>query len=283
MFKPICILFFMLFFTITSPVNASYEYAVIATQQKAENIVQQLKPLFADQAHFSAKDYQLIIKASPDIIKEIKYVLKQIDQPLKNFIIRVANKKTLNQLLKSTPASRQLYTQPGSNSAVKTIRKSAGGTVKITSSQRNSDFHTDGVFQARAVEGNWVAIHTTKQIPYYTTTFPAGVYPVKKGKDKYHWAQTSYKKIKSGFDAKVILKADNQINVTIRIQNHYRDKQNQDIINSNYTESIISGALGEWIEIGQIGNLKKQQQTGVQYSSNQSTAETTLYIKVNTI
>ena len=275
MFKPFCILFFLLLLTISFPLSASYEYTVINTQQKAENILQQLKPLFTEQAQFSAKDYQLIIKASPDVIKEVKYLLKQIDRPLKNLIIHVANKKTINQLLKSTPTSTQYKTIGGATDSVKTAYQSGAGTAKIISTQRRSDSRGEGTFQARVIEGNWVTIHMDKKIPYHTVGYPS------RYKDR--WVQTQYKKITNGFDAKVVLKPNKQIIASIKIQNHYQDNQHHDIINTRSTETTISGALDEWIEIGQISNIKQQQPSGIQYNSSQSQSETSYYIKVNAV
>ncbi|MFK5895171.1 MAG: hypothetical protein QM504_18305 [Pseudomonadota bacterium] len=279
MFKPNCILIFLLLLTISFSVCASYDYAVITTQKKAENIVQQLEPLFSKQAQFSAKGYQLIIKASPAVIKEIKYLLKQIDRPLKNLLIHIANKKTLNQLLKLTQTSEQLMTEAGSKNTVQTIQKSDGGTVKITSTQRNSDKRGDGIFQARVVEGSWVTISTGKDIPYYSTAY-------------YRTPQTQFKKISSGFEARAILKPNNQVVVYIRAQNNHQNKNYSDMINTSSTETTLSGNLNQWLNFGQITQTHKKQQQqyevqrlggGIQYSNRTNQSEEHFYIRVNII
>ena len=275
-------LIFLLLLSISFSLSASYEYTVINTQQKAEKIVQQLKPLFTDQTQFSAKDYQLIIKASPDVIKEIKYLLKQIDRPLKNFIIQVANKKTINQLLQSTPTSTQDKPLGGLTDTVKSVYQSGAGKTRIISTQRNSDKRANAIFQAQVVEDDWVTILIGKEIPYHTIEYQTNSSPLKI-QDKDRWAQTQYKQLNNGFDAKISFRPNRQIIVSLIIKNNYQDKQHHDTINTRSAVTTISGVLDEWIEIGKISNIKKQQQSGIQYNTNRSQAETSYFIKVNTV
>jgi hypothetical protein len=308
MFKHNCILIFLLLLTISISASASYEYAVIPTQQKAENILQQLKPLFPENTKFSAKDYQLIIKASPDIIKEIKYVLKQIDRPLRNLIISIANNKTIDKLLKSSYVSGKLTSKikaekkttneqyNNENTIGQDISKPSGGTVKITSTQRNYDSLQNGIYTARVVEGHWAYIYTGKQVPYYTITEQATNSPINSAVNKsynYQVPQTQFKDVKSGFEAKAVLQTGNRVLIYIRSQNNQQNSTYQSNINSSSSYSTISGSLNEWLTISVINtgiitnknNQHNMQQpyNGIQYRNRTNQTQETYYIKVNTV
>ncbi|MFK5986652.1 MAG: hypothetical protein QM479_14680 [Pseudomonadota bacterium] len=246
MFKRICIFLFLGQLLLPSWVIASYEYAVIATHKKATTIKQQLSPLFKGQASFSAKGYQLIIKASPSVINEIRHLLKQIDSPLQNLLIQVANQKTIDQQLKKNSGSYKSH-------------KQQRGSVKITSTENISNRKNHGIYQARSVEGNWVTIYTGKEVPYYISNY-------------YQTPQTQFKKITSGFEAKAELKNKNQVVIYIRAQNSQQNKNYAEVINSSSIETTISGNLNQWISIGQIAqdNKQNQQQYGVQYGSKKA-------------
>jgi len=294
MFKAIYILLFTLLLTISSWAYASYEYAVISTQQKAENIIKQLKPLFSDNAKFSGKGYQLIIKASPGIIKEVKYVLRKIDRPLQNLVVSIANHKTIDRLLKSSYVSNQLKAKTKKQKIISSrqnynqatigqdIAKPSGGRVKITSTQRHSDTSQNGIYSARVIEGNWVYIHTGKQLPYYTNNNPYN----------FSLPQTQFKEIKSGFEAKAVLQPRNQVLIHIRAQNNQQNKTYQYNIDSSSADTTISGNLNEWIEIGAISkntnnkafNKHNTQKSfsGIQYQSRPNKTQESFYIKVNT-
>jgi hypothetical protein len=297
MFKAIYILLFTLLLTISSWVGASYEYAVIPTQQKADDIIKQLKPLFVDNAKFSAKGYQLIIKASPNIINEIKYILKKIDRPLQNLIISIATNKNIDRLLKSSYVSGQLTSREktqqinssdsdhSKSSIGQDIAKPSGGRSKITSTRRFSDKQQNGIYSARVIEGNWVYIYTGKQLAYYSNPSSPNIYPY-----NYQIPQTQFKEIKSGFEAKATLQTGNRVLIQIKAQNNQQNKNYQRNINSSSTESTLSGTLNEWIQIGKISNNKavnnrqntQQSFSGVQYQSRPNETQETFYIKINT-
>jgi hypothetical protein len=289
-FKQIVILLFFSLVSLSSATKASYDYAVIPTQQKAQVMMRQLKPLFSDSAKFSAKGYQLIVKASATTIKEIKHVLKQIDRPLQNLIIRIANYQTLNQLLQSNELSVQVESD-SNNANIQTIKKPNGAHVKITTTQRQSDRQNDKIYSARVIEGSWVYIYTGEQFPYYSYDggYIGGNYinrPNKKRNDRpgknYNYPiipNTEYKEIESGFDAKAVLKNDQQVIIEIRAQNSQRDKTYQKSINTSSTNTTVSGNLNEWIEIGNRGQ-SYQNNGGVNYNLNRDKQEV-YYIKVD--
>ncbi len=270
MLKRICLFLFLSQLIFPVSVIASYEYAVIATQKKATIIKQQLKPLFTNQAVFSAKGYQLIVKASPSVINEIKHLLKQIDTPLQNLLIQVASERTIARELQLSNLSGNYQTQ----------NKNNRGSVTIISTQRRSDKKGDAIYQARSIENSWVNIYTGKDVPYYSS-------------NGYHLrAQTEFKNINSGFEAKAQLKSDNQVIIDIRVQNNQQNKNDTNSINTRSTETTISGNLGEWISLSQINNEqhKNNSRYGIQnrggnthYSTRTEENQENIYIKITTI
>lgn len=308
--KPVCILIFLLLLTTSFSVSASYEYAVLPTQQKAENLLKQLKPLFPEDTKFSAKGYQLIIKASPNIIKEIKYVLKQIDRPLQSFIISIAKYKTIDKLLKTThvsgppvtnktPAKKNKLTHFNNNDDIgQDISKPSGGKVKITSTQRNSDTLHNGIYSARVVEDNWVYIRIGKQVPYYSSGNFPNTGPANMAFNRpynFQLPQTQFKTINSGFEAKAILQTGNQVLIQIKAQNNHQNKNYQSDIDTSSAYTTISGSINQWIKIGEISQgsivtenknkLSNTQKTSstIQYRNRTNQQNDTYYIKINTI
>gem|GEM_PF-3952535 len=79
----------LLFVFWMNTLHASYQLQVITTHQAAENYITQLQALFPPPVLISAHQHQLLIKATPDIIQEVKYLLQRIDKPIQTLAISI--------------------------------------------------------------------------------------------------------------------------------------------------------------------------------------------------
>ena len=61
---------------------------VFHTQQPAQALVSLIAPLFPGQANIIAKNNSLIVRASQPVINEIAQLLQELDNPLRNLLIK---------------------------------------------------------------------------------------------------------------------------------------------------------------------------------------------------
>lgn len=68
---------------------APLDNTVLSTQKPAAQLIEHLSPLLSPPASITAMDHQLIIRATPSAVNEIKRVLNIIDTPPENLIIEI--------------------------------------------------------------------------------------------------------------------------------------------------------------------------------------------------
>ena len=260
---------FFIFLFISGKALAETSFKVFQTQQPAQNLIPSSAPLYGQSAKFTAKNNQLIVKASEPILIEIEQLLNEIDQPLQNLLIEVSSSLTDDG---NFQANNIGYNTLNSNfKAIHTRR-------------RNSNKQPD-LFTIRTIEGQWSTIETGQRVPYYTQ---GGLYSP--------WQSTTeLVDVISGFDVFPIINGD-QVILKIRPHNNVMDSRYPDRINTRSLDTSITGTLGEWIFLGGAINKlnSKNINSKLGYKNNElnvsrystrknSDLETRYSIRINTI
>lgn len=214
----------------------------------AEDLLPALQPLLHPDERASAYGNQLIIRAEPERLQEIRALLSDLDRRPTRLRISVANAGT-------GAASEQGYQIDGR------IRTGAGDIVvgqprggnQARIIRRETSHADDGVRVIVANEGYPVLIQTGQSIPLTTTT--TSIYGQV-------MQQTEYHDVTSGFYATVRLNGDT---ATINLSSNH-DRQStagRGVVDVQRTDTVVSARLGEWVTIGGVDDLESGQRRDV--------------------
>jgi len=277
-------------FLLQANISANYQFVVLDTNQNAKHLIPTLEPLFGKQASFSAQGYRLIVKASPQTIREIKKLLKEIDVPLQNLVISFSNREQVNKKLKSTSADGHLdisknhsisSRNPSSDGNIQYSYREDGSRVKIVSTNKRSQYSGNSNYQARTLEGNWVFINTGQQVPYQSYDYKFKDSNKESGYGRF---TTEFVDVYSGFDAKAYLSGKERVVVHIKPHQKNLNRQHAKRIDVKSMQTTVSGRLGEWIAIGQALNSLGNNDKGISYRTRKSNQDNfQFYIRVNKV
>lgn len=222
--------------------------------RSAEELLPVIRPLLDKDEMASGMNYQLILRASPRNIAQIKHLLDGIDtmpRRLKITVMQDVDSDTVARLVEVSGSVRL-----GRNATVSLPGSSGQAGARIISTRSLED--DKKTQQLQVLEGNRARVASGQSVPVQQTVQNAwGTQVI---------STTQYRDVSSGF---YVLPRVNGENVTLEISS-----QNDSLApnQGNYpstriqnTSSTVSGRLGEWIELGGVG----------QQSGNDSTSITT--------
>lgn len=206
----------------------------------AESMVPALQPFLDAGEGVSAYGNQLILRAEPDRLPGLKQLVQDLDRRPARLRINVANAGSSFASERGFEASGRIRTGPGE------IIVGEGGNTQTRIIRRETRGASDGVRQITASEGHPVLIQTGQSVPLRTTTINAWGQPVE---------QTSYRDALSGFYATVRL-SGNIATITLNTRDDRVNAADSSIIDLQRTESVLSAPLGQWVTVGQIGDVE---------------------------
>lgn len=210
----------------------------------AEDLLPALQPLLRQDERASAYGNQLIIRAEPERLQEIRALLTDLDRRPAQLRISVANAGT-------SVGSQSGYRVDGR------IQTGAGdiligqprGTNRARITRRETSGASDGVRVILANEGYPVLIQTGQSIPLTSTA--TNVYGQV-------MRQTQYHDVTSGFYATVRLHGD-RATITLSANNDRMSTSGGDVIEVQRTDTVVTARLGEWVTVGGVDDLDNRQ------------------------
>lgn len=265
----ILLIFFLFFMTGAIAANG-YELEVISLKHRsAEELLPVIRPLLADDEMVSGMNYQLILRASPRSVEQIKRLLTGIDtlpRRLKITVMQDVDSETVARLTEfsgSVGLGRNArLSVPGNNGArVDTGQGQDGLNARVINTRSLEEDHKTQ--QLQVTEGNRARITTGQNVAVparQVLQTPWGTQVID---------TTEYRDVASGF---YVLPRLNGDRVTLEISTQNDSLAPNRNINTtrgyptvsypanNYpatrvqnTSSVVSGRLGEWINIGGLG------------------------------
>lgn len=263
------LLIFSMFFVTGALAENGYELEVISLKHRsAEELLPVIRPLLADDEMVSGMNYQLILRASPRSVEQIKRLLTGMDtlpRRLKITVMQDVDSETVARLTEFSGSVRlgrnARLSVPGNDGAnVGTGQGQDGLNARIISTRSLEEDHKTQQLQvteggrARITTGQNVAVPVRQvvQTPWGTQVIDT----------------TEYRDVASGFYVVPRLNGDR---VTLEISTQNDSLAPNRNINTprgypatgypnNYpatrvqnTSSVVSGRLGEWINIGGLG------------------------------
>jgi type II secretory pathway component HofQ len=248
----------------------------------AETLIPVLMPLTSGETSLSASGNNLIIRATPSELLQLKTLIEEIDQPLAQFriYVRTGNQSNITQQeygvghqgsnFSSTPTIKRSISRNGV--IIQNETRHSSSKVVVHRSSTLSSNHSQQ--QVRATEGYPAYISIGEEIPVTNLTFWDGSDSIVVGK--------KYKPVVSGFYVTPQLSAAD--NVVLSLSTQQQSLKNNRRINTQGYTGTLRGRLGEWIQVGGVGQQDRDRENDLNrhYSSKLSNTGN-IYLKVERI
>lgn len=225
---------------------------------------------------------QLIVRTTPKNLAEIRQILAGIDTLPKRLIITVRQDTGLNLQRREAEISgnakignAQVIVPRRSGSGLVVEKSGGGSTVRGRVLDSRSSQDENATQHLQVLEGGQAFIRAGQSVPVQGQTVistPQGAQTVD---------SVQFRDVTSGFYVRPRVSGDI---VTVEI-NQQRDTPGVGgSVNVQQASSVVSGRLGEWMELGGIAQQRSQQnETLTSRDSDRSSDQRRIYIKVEEI
>ncbi|WP_439821833.1 secretin N-terminal domain-containing protein [Pseudomonas sp. HLG18] len=195
----------------------------------------------------SAYGNQLIVKAEPDKIQELKALLTQLDTAPKRLLITVDTNENNQQ-----------------NTGDQQTR-----IIDYSTASRDG-----GIQQVQASEGAPALIQVGQSVPITSSQSNSwGDYS----------SQTQYRNVTQGFYVTASVTGDT-VHLSISTNRDRMSQERPDVVNVQSTDTTVTGRLGEWITLAGVNRETQADKQGLARSySTQGRDDMTLRVKVDTL
>ncbi len=251
--------------------------------RNAQEVLPVLQPFVAREGSISALNNQLIVRTTPQNLAELHKILDSIDKRPRRLVITVSQDVDLSAKKGGASASG---TVGGDNAAVTLPRKPGGGGqgASVSSGQAEARVYNSqsagadrGGQTVQVLEGNTAFIRVGQSAPITNRQIiqtPTGPRVID---------STQFRDATSGFYARPRTSGDR---VTVEIAGNRDQFTNPSTGAANIQrfDTVVSGRLGEWIELGGSTQSREFDESGVVYRSSEARRdERRLYLKVEEI
>ncbi len=273
---------FLLLATLAGPAAAARMVTEVIPvgYRDAEEVIEILRPLIPPPGSISALYNKLIVKTTPENLRELKQVLQSIDRPPANLLVSV--KHLIDEEVRRDLAQAFGEVQSGdvTVSTGRTAKRRRGltieyadgessGGVNVVQGRRRLD--SENVQTVRVLEGKEAFIGTGTAVP-----FPGQTTIVQDGRVIVQSTAT-YAEATNGFYVRPRLAGDR---VTLEIfpsANRFRGGK----IEIREASTTVSGRLDRWMEIAGVSGSESQSRNEIgRASTRRSTSDYVVYVKV---
>lgn len=234
---------------------SDYPIEVIELKSRPlDEILPVIQPFVGADGTVTGMGNNLVIKASPARVKEIRQLLVNLDRPPRRLLITVGNQDEVARSSSGYRASADIKAGDGRFSI-----NSPG--YPVDSSRAHVVIHDRSVQRAQtsrsrvqALEGRPAYINSGSRIPLQTTEhyYDRGV--------PYQRRSTQLRDVTSGFYVVPRLQGDE---VTLEIVQHdNRSARRRGVIRTQSAGTVVRGKLGEWVELGGVDTSNNNREGG---------------------
>jgi type II secretory pathway component GspD/PulD (secretin) len=240
----------------------------------ASELVPIIKPLLDPGSSLSSMNNQLIIRASPEQITQVRKLLEQLDRPARKLIIYVRHGADYD--IDRDGVSIDINKRLGRHTGITTGRRVPAGTARLRTRSATTRGSLDATQHVQTLEGKPAFIATGKSIPIdeQTTIISGGVVQQQN--------TVRYRDLTTGF---YVVPHLNGNQVTLNISPHM---ERQGAIHGTFDISSantrVRGQVGEWISIGGIaGSIDHNRSDILRRSSTSGHEERSIELLVQEI
>jgi hypothetical protein len=283
MFRQIPAGLLFLLLACTGATRADYPIEVIELRHNLlQDVLPVIRPLMGEGETLTGMNNQLVVKAPPARVRQIRELLNEIDRPPRRLIVTVSKQGNLERY------SRGYSTAVDINSGDGNITINPRGHPRETASagiESGDSRGRIGVHDRRAQGGRTVGQHV-QVMEGRRAWINAGVQvPVRSregyisGGVPYERRSITYQDVRSGFY--VVPRVSGGI-VTLEILQHDdRPGDRPRTFRTQSTGTTVSGRLGEWIDLGGLGNAESDSRRDIgQAASSGMTGGQQIWVKV---
>ncbi|WP_043311302.1 secretin N-terminal domain-containing protein [Pseudomonas sp. ML96] len=259
-----------LLFGFSLPLQAATELIQL-NYRMADEVLPLVQTALDGQGKASAYGNQLMINASPDKIAEIRDLLGQLDQAPRRLLISV---DTSEQSLDSGSGYRVDGSISAGDAEVIAGRGEVNGRDQVRIIRRSTNSRGGGTQQVQATEGYPALIQVGQSVPVTSTSVgPYGQV----------YQNTQYRDVNQGFYVTATLSGD-VVHLNISSNNDRVNRSRPDVIDTQSTDTRVSGRIGEWIPLGGVSQQNQSNDSGfARRYSTQGANDMSLRIKVDAL
>ena len=261
MMKRLPLFLFAALLGVAGTVFADYPIEVIELKSRPyEEILPLVRPFVGSDGTVTGMVNNLVIKAAPEQVREIKRLLATLDRPPKRLRILVDNGDDRARSSSGYRASADIKTGNGQisiNSPGYPVDSSRG---EIRLHDRHSTTTQSSRQFVQAMEGQPAYISSGLQVPLRTTERYYG------GGIPYQRTTTQVHDVTRGFY--VVPRVSGET-VTLEIAQHNdQPGRHYGVVDTQRIDSVVHGRLGEWIDLGGLDTTETAHQGGLGRSVN---------------
>lgn len=249
----------------------------------AEQVIPLIQPLVGKDGAVTGLQNRLVIRTSADKLAQIKRVIASIDTQPRRLMIIVRQNTTREALAQEA----SVYGTVGTDHARVTVPETPGDAAARVElgSQRNRvgakitstrDIENSADTQrVQVLEGNAAFIRAGQSVPYPTRTI------VRNGRQVTVVEETQFQDVTSGF---YVLPRVSGSQVTLEINPQRNTLGSQGAVNLQQASTVLSGRIGEWIELGGVGQQGTSSGSGTVYSTQDVSSDNrSIFVKVEEV
>lgn len=241
----------------------------------AEEVIPVISPMLGPGDVITGQGYKIFLRSSPQTLDDVRQMVEALDVAAKMLLISVAQGSERD--FAATSISGKVTVESGNSSigvgsqtgdAAGSIDYSRGSAnIGVEASSTRSQQSNKPVHRLRVAEGSEGFIETGEQIPYFG------------GVSGYTAGATEFKSVTTGF---YVLPRIHGQQVTLQVSpfKNSRDDDRSGNINTQQARTTVTGALGEWLQVGGVSEQFQRSQTGIASRSSASgSSEDSIWIK----
>ena len=247
-----------------------------------EEIIEILRPLVPRPGSVSGAYGKLVIRTTPDNMRELKEILATLDKAPANLLVSVRH--TLTSEVERDLTEVYGEVRGGDVSAAAGTRRGNRGVVisgggddasaRVRIDRSRSAADDNDVQRMRVLEGKEAFIQSGSSVPERSRNVIVsgqGVTTIQES--------TSYRNVGSGFYVRARLNGADRVTVEIFPQ---RNTLSGGRIETREASTVVSGRLGRWMEIGGVDQSSVSSRRGIGASSSTSASSGhAIYLKVD--
>ncbi len=227
--------------------------------READQVIPLLKPLLAPGGTINGMQNRIIVRTTPQNLAELRKVLDVVDAMPRKLLISVRQQSAASgteseaEISGSIGNDRARVTVPGtgSNQGGNVVIRRGDDKVRGRVSQSQSAATDSSVQMLQVLEGNEAFIQIGQSVPVRSQSAQGS-------------ETVQYRDAGAGFYVRPRV-SSNQVSLSISTRRDSVADPNTGAINVQHVDTVVSGRLGEWLELGGIAQESVQRDSGTVY------------------
>jgi type II secretory pathway component GspD/PulD (secretin) len=224
--------------------------------RNADQVIPMLKPLLAPGGTISGMQNRIIVRTTPQNLAELRKVLDVVDAMPRKLLISVRQQSTASGIGSETEVSgsigndraRVVVPGTGSNQGGNVVIRRGDDNVRGRVSQSQSTATDSGVQTLQVLEGNEAYIQVGQSVPVRSQSAQGS-------------ETVQYRDAATGFYVRPRV-SGNQVTLSISTRRDSVADPSTGTLNVQRVDTVVSGRLGEWLELGGIAQESVQHDSG---------------------